>query len=291
MATINFDETIFLESGLESFTSELAPLNSFARDFSGSTSRKGDAVIVPRVDAVTATTFDSSYETGGGTLNAITVNLNKHKIVNVDLTDVQVSEASPANLERFARQSGKALAKMVLQDVWSIVLTTNFGNAVLTTSAASYSKTQIRAIRKALAEDDVPTDMLTGIFDVDIYDSLLSDLDDADKYGSRAAVADAKIPSLYGIPIIESNIVPLNGISLAGFIAHPDSIAVAMRYLEPQAPQEYLSTARLVDNESGITMGYRRHYNTATGKHFASFECVYGKAVGLSKGLKLVTVP
>ena len=43
--------------------------------------------------------------------------------------------------------------------------------------------------------------------------------------------------------------------------------------------------------EYGITMGYRRHYNTSTGKHYANFECLFGFTPALTLGLAIVTIP
>jgi len=291
MSTIAFNDKIFLEQGLEAFVANLAPLRAFANDFSGATSRKGDAVIVPRVDAVTATTFDQSYETAGGEINAITVNLNQHKISTVDLTDTQAANHSPAQIGNFARQQGKALAKMVLQTMWSIITPGTFGAAIVTTAAANWTRTQVRAIRKALIEGNADSDMLSLIVNSDIYDALLGDtnITQAFQYGGTEAIRDGRIPRVLGFDLYESNVIPTNGVTLFGFGVHPDSMAVAMRYLEPQAPGEYLQVASATDDQSGITLGYRRHFNPGTGKHYASFECVFGFAAGITPGLKIIT--
>lgn len=89
--------------------------------------------------------------------------------------------------------------------------------------------------------------------------------------------------------IYDSNIIPTNGISLVGVAAHPDSLAVACRYLPPQDNTPYASARSLVDPDSGITMGYRRHMSPGRGKMYASFEALFGFAVGLSLGLGILT--
>ena len=81
--------------------------------------------------------------------------------------------------------------------------------------------------------------------------------------------------------------MPTNGISLVGVAAHPDSVALAMRYLEPQVPATYV-TAKRVTDPSGIVMGMRRHYNPGRGKHFLNLEALFGYAVGISLGLGLI---
>jgi hypothetical protein len=293
MATIALNDKIFTQVALQAFVAKLAPLNAFTRDFSGDARRKGDAVIVPLISGITATTFNSSYEEGGGAITFATVNIDKHRIASIDLTDVQVSNSSAAVMDNLAIQAGESLARIVLQDIWSAITVANFGAAILTTAGANYTIAQMGALRKALAQRNVPTDRLSLIADSDIYTGLLTSngVAQALNYGGAEAVRDGMIPRLLGMEIYESNIIPANALTkLGGFVAHPDSIALAMRYLEPQAAGEYLA-AEQVTASNGITMGYRRHYNTATGKHFANFECLFGFAPALTLGLAIVTVP
>ena len=294
MATVNFNDSIFAQEALQAFVAELAPINAFARDFSGETARKGNAVYVPRVDSITATTFNQLYNVGGGTINTITVSLDKHRISHMDLTDVQQLNSSAATIDNMARQAGKGLAKLVLQDIWSVILTTNFGAAVVTTAAANYSKTQVRAFRKALAQSNVDMSMLSLILDTETYDSLLGDTNivQAFQYGGSEAIRDGRVPRLMGFDVYESNVIPINGISLTGFACHPDAIAVAMRGFQDVVPSgAYEAFESVTDDESGITMTYRRHYDPNVGKMYGNFECLFGYSAALTPGLKLATVP
>lgn len=293
MATIALNDKIFTQVALQAFVAKLSPLNAFTRDFSGDARRKGDAVIVPLISGITATTFNSSYEVGGGAITFATVSIDKHRIASIDLTDVQVANSSAAVMDNLAIQAGESLARIVLQDIWSAITVTNFGAAILTTAGANYTIAQMGALRKALAQRNVPTDRLSLIADSDIYTGLLTSngVAQALNYGGAEAVRDGQIPRLLGMEIYESNIIPANALTkLGGFVAHPDSIALAMRYLEPQAAGEYLA-AEQVTASNGITMGYRRHYNTSTGKHYANFECLFGFTPALTLGLAIVTVP
>ena len=292
MATLALNDKIFTQVALQAFVAKLTPLNVFTKDFSGDARRKGDAILVPLISGITATTFNSSYEVGGGAITFATVSIDKHRIASIDLTDVQVANSSAAVMDNLAIQAGESLAKIVLQDIWSAITVANFGAATLTTAGANYTITQIGALRKALAQRNVPTDRLGFVNNSDIYTGLLtsSGVAQALNYGGAEAVRDGQIPRLLGMEIYESNVIPANAISLGGFVAHPDSIALAMRYLEPQAAGEYLA-AEQVTASNGITMGYRRHYNTSTGKHFANFECLFGFTPALTLGLAFVTVP
>ena len=293
MSSIALNDKIFTQIALQAFVAKLAPLNAFTRDFSGDARRKGDAIIVPLISGITATTFNQSYEVGGGAITFATVSIDKHRIASIDLTDVQVANSSAAVMDNLAIQAGESLARIVLTDIWSAITVANFGAAILTTAGANYTIAQMGALRKVLAQRNVPTDRLSLIADSEIYSGLLTSngVAQALNYGGAEAVRDGQIPRLLGMGIYESNIMPANAMTkLGGFVAHPDSIAIAMRYLEPQAAGEYLA-AEQVTASNGITMGYRRHYNTSTGKHFANFECLFGFTPALTLGLAIVTIP
>lgn len=292
MSTISFNDGIYTQQVLDAFLEYITPVKSFARDFSSETAKKGNAVYVPRIDGLTATTGDG-YENASGAVGTITVNLDKRQVSTVDISDIQAANSSAAKVENFARQQACAIATKFLTDVWSLLTTTNFGNAVVTTAAANWTKTQIRAIRKALNEAKAPMSNRSMVLDSDIVDALLGDstLSTLIAYTSNESLQTGKLPALMGFQNYESNLVPLNSASIMGFGCHPDSIAIASRYLESQAPGEYLAAMPVVDSESGLTLGYRRHFNPGSGKHYASFEILYGYAVGLSTGLKLITVP
>jgi hypothetical protein len=292
--TLNFNDSIYAQDVLNAFVATLAPLRAFSRDLSGATAAVGNAVYVPRIDAVTATTFNQSYTGTGGTVNTITVSLDKHRIQTIDLTDVQQLNSSAAKIENFARQQGQALAKIVLQDIWSVITTTNFGAAVVTTAASNWSKTQVRALRKQLSQSNVDLSQVSLVLDTETHDALLGDasISPASAYGGAEAIREGRIPRLMGFNVYESNVIPLNSISLTAFACHPDAIAVAMRNINTVVPDGvYQGLETLTDPASGISMGYRRYYDGGTGKVYASVECLFGYAAGLTPGLKIATVP
>jgi hypothetical protein len=294
MATVNFNDGIYAQEALQAFVASLTPLNAFSRDFSSQAAQRGNAVYVPRVDAVTSTTFNQSYTGSGGTINTITVNLDKHRINTVDLTDVQQLNSSAAVITNMARQQGKSLAKMVLQDIWSQLTIPNFGAAIVTTAASNWSRTQVRALRKALIESDVDMSLASLVADVDIYDALLGDsnITQAFQYGGSEAIREGRIPRLFGMNVYETNVLPSLTTTIGAFIVHPDSMAVAMRQFSSVVPTSaYEAFETVTDPESGITMQYRRLYDPNVGKMYASFECLFGYSTALTLGLKLATVP
>jgi hypothetical protein len=294
MATIAsaLNDKLLAQTALEALTADLEALSLLTTSYSAEVVRRGASVEVPLVANLTATTFDNSYESTGGTMNNITVNVDKHKIVTVSLSDTEFSKSSVAEITKFARQQGKALAQAVLEDVYSAFLTTAGGAARFSatlTNLSAFTITNARSLRKALSDAKVPQTERNLILNTALYDSLLSQsgLLDASAFGARDVIADGRVPRVLGMNVYESLVLPTNSISLSAVAVHPNAMAVAIRALAPQEPSEYIAAQTVTDPETGISMSYRRHYSTATGRSFVSMECVYGYSAGLTGAAKL----
>ena len=300
MSTINFNDGIFAQEALQQFVADMSPIAFFSHSYNAESAQKGNAIYVPRVDAITTTTFsytDNSgfpYENTGGTIGTITVTMDQQFVNVVDISDLQRMNSSAAEWTNFARQQGKSLAKAVWQRIATLFTTANYGVAVQAISIANYGYTAGASIRTVMAKRDVlkemGTDRLAMIVNQDVNYSFLSNSTVYQNYIFNGDVArTGRMGQVAGMDVYPVNIMPTNGISLVGVIAHPDSVAVACRYLEPQEPGAYISAQRLVDDQSGIVLGYRRHYNPGRGKMFVNFEALFGFAVGLSLGLGILT--
>ena len=296
MATINsaLNDKLLAQTALEAFTAELLPLNVFTTSYSNEVVRRGATVEVPLVANLTATTFDNDYGGTGGTLNNVSITIDKHQIVTVSLSDTEYSKSSIAELSKFANQQGKALAQAVLTSVLNLFVTTASSAAQYTasvTGASAFTITNARTLRKALTDEKVPMTERSLILDSALYDSLLSqsNLLDASQFGARDTIVEGRVPRLLGMNVYESVILPSNSITLKCLAVHPTSVAVAVRSLEPQAPSEYLAASVITDPQSGLALTYRRVYNPLNGRHSASFECVFGHSRAITGAAKLIT--
>lgn len=296
MSTINFHDKIFAQKTLEAFSRRMKPFSGFARDFTNEARQKGDTIAVPRVDAVTVTTFSSSnnggypYEGSGGIVNTISVNLTNHHIATVDITDLQALIHSPARAENFSNLLVNTLVSRCFNTVLSIVTPGTFGSFVTSVSIASYGRGQIRAVRKALVNANAPMDQSTLWLNPDVYDGLLGDtnITHAGDYGSAEGIRDGRISRLLGFNVFEIVDLPTNGVSLAGFGACADALAIAMRPVVSQEPGQYLAHMIVTDPDTGLTLTYKRHYNPGKGVQFINMECLFGFAPGITPGLKML---
>jgi hypothetical protein len=295
MATINssLNDALVAQAALEQFTAELLGLNVFTTSYSSEVARRGASVSIPLVANLTATTFADDYTSDNGTLNAVTVTLDKHKIVTVGLSDTDYSKSSAADVVKFANQQGKALAQAVIQDVFSAFVTTASSAAQFAasvTGASAFTITNARTLRKALTDDKAPLTDRSLILNSSLYDSLLSQsgLLDASQFGARDTIVEGRVPRVLGMNVYESIVLPTNSITLSGMAVHPNAMAIAVRAVESQAPGEYLAAQTITDPTTGLSISYRRFYMPNTGKHYVSFSSLYGYSRAITAAAKLV---
>lgn len=291
MATYtNFDDEIFSQSVLEGYTATLLPLNAFSRDYLPEPPPKGNAVLVPLIGALTATTFSGTYETTNGSLSAVTVTINRHKIVGVGQSDLDAHGSSMAKLEIFGFQQGQALALAVLQDVASLWTTATANFALATAvSVVDFGIAQIRAARLLLNNSKCPSVGRSLILDVDPFDNLLgiSNFIQVNLSGSNETLREGRIGRALGLDIYESNGLPGTN-SVMGFIGHASAIAIAMRYLMPQPGHKYDIARAVSDPVTGAVFGIRSHYSEARGDRYLNLEANYGYAVGITHGGRVI---
>lgn len=292
-----FNDTLFGQTVFQQLVDILLPLNIWSTDLSSEVVAPGSAVVVPLFGNVTSTSFvqgASAYEGTGGTISAITVTMDKRYITPVDLTPQQIADSSNARrLDAFGMQLAQATANKLLQDVFSVLTTTNFGAAVLTTASANYSRTQLIEARKQLAAAGVRGSK-AFVGNLAVEAALLGDtnLVLALNRGDSNAIKDGTLGKLFGLDIYGTDVLPTNSISLIGFCAGQEGVAVAMRNLGNYLPQEeYSAFEQYVDSDSGISMLYTRHWNRAAGKWFINTHVLFGYSAAVTGAVKLFTTP
>jgi hypothetical protein len=273
------------------------PLNIFSTDISSDVTAPGSAVVVPLFGNVTATSFvqgASAYEGTGGTISAITVTVDKRYVTPIDITPQQLADSSNARkFEQFGGQLANATANQVLQSVFSLITTTNFGAAILTTASSSYARAQLITARQKLLQAGV-RGRKSFVVNTDVEAAMLGDdkLTLALNRGDSMAIKEGQLGHLLGMDIYSSDVLPTNSISLIGFCGGAEGIAVAMRNLGNYLPQEeYAAFEQYIDSDTGISMLYTRHWNRAAGKWFINTHVLFGHAVAVTNALKVFTTP
>ncbi len=290
MATYtNLNDEIFANGAIEGLVKQLLPFTKFARNFSPSGAQRGDQVLVPLISTLTATTFNGSYAICAGTKTVATINLTQHKHVSVGQSDITRHSSSVGNLEDFGFQMGAALGTLILTDILSLCTTANF-TKVADVAVAGMSVTELRALRLALNVANVSQQPRNLLIDCVPYDGLLAvtNFVQAYMFKDQGVLQEGRIMRALGMDFYEINsLFPATG-SVIALAAHPDAIAVGMRYLAPQEGNTYSRAQPITDAETGLTIGLRDHYDNNTGTRYINLECLYGYTVGLTNCARLV---
>ena len=276
-------------AALEAFTKELLALSSFSTSFSGQGTAKGTAILVPLISSLTATTFGGTYAVCGGTKSVITVTINRHKVVHIGQQDLNALDNSDSSLDSFGAQQGAALAQAVLEDVFTLLTTANFG-AITGVSYADFGVSQLRSGRLLLNQANVPRAPRATILDCVPYDVLLgiTNFVQAHMFADNQVLKEGKVMRALGMDMHEVNDVFGSVNSVMGFIAHASAIAIAMRYVAPQVPQEYDNAGGYTDPKTGATFGLRDFYDPATGNRYIALEANYGYVAGLTNSGRVI---
>ncbi len=290
MATYtNLQNNIFSMVALEAFVKELAPLMAFSTNFSPEPVQKGVNVIVPLVSALTATTFGGSYAICGGTKTGITVALTRHKHVPIGQSDLDAANSSVASLESFAFQQGRALAQAVLEDIFTLITTANFGLATAVASTA-LDVPQLRVGRLALNQANAPRTPRAALIDSVGMDALLGVTNFVQAYMFKDAgvLQEGRVMRALGFDFFEMNGSFGSVNSTLAFMCHGSAIAIAMRYLQPQPGNLYTDARPIADPDTGLVFGLRDHFDNNTGTRFVNLECNFGYAPGLTQGGRII---
>lgn len=287
----SLNDNLISQLALEAFVQMMAPLSKFSTSYAADAARRGTVISVPIVAAISATTAYPNYETAdSGSATAALVNINGYQKSTIGVTDQQFHGSSFVDVEKFAFQQGKAVARAIFQDVISgtvgVTQGSNlFTSVTITSGATGINISAVRTARQQLAKNGANIDDCTMILNADAFGNLLSDSTNllANLAFGGSAIKEGKIPRIFGIDTFEVPAIPTtNGI--LGFIAHPSAVALAVRPLIPQDNSYYIESRVVEDEETGLAITYRRHYAPANGTHWVTMEGLYGYTAGITGG-------
>lgn len=283
--------TLLAQKALEAFTAALTPLRAFSTNFSEAEVQRGDKVKVLWVNAAAvAQDFSDpgTYTIQDSTAEGLDITINKRKYVSWHLTTEQMANNPQVNLERFARQKGFQLAKAVIQDIWSLVTSANYGAASFTGVPASFDNDDVADLEVVCDEADWPQMERSLILKPSYYGNLVKDAAVAGILGvsSSPVISQSRIDTLHNFDLYKSTLVPDNSENLIGMAVHPDAILMAMRVLRPEPNTALNDFQVFTDPGTGMSITLREWYEPSTDQMNRVLECNYGRRTGNTAALK-----
>jgi len=296
----NTDPEIIVQDVLPAFKAGLAPLNAFSVSFDAEAAQKGASIQVPVITAKTANTSAfTTYEDGDTSIVGVQVQLDTHIRSGSHMTDVEAGKTPVNTFMAMAKEDAYACGLSAFQTVIGLFLAATYGNvegtSKLTVSSANFGADDLATAVKYLKKRNA-LGAISSIMDLDYQTALITDnaIQNAAALGSNEAIREGAIGRVAGSSVYETNGLPtaLTNENTGVVVCVPSAAAVAARPVVPQegAEEAGLQYATATDPDTGITLGYRRWYNTATGIRWHCFEILLGcKAVQAAGAVRVVS--
>jgi hypothetical protein len=250
------------------------------KDYSTQVADYGGQVNVPL--PVTLTAQDIPYTTTTSSVNLQTrsVTLNKWKGVPIQISDLAMAQSRPDILGQLTRAAAIAIAEAIENDLFALYTA---ASASVGTAGTDVTPTVVAQARSVLVQNKVPaSERKFLVLSPKDYAALLTsqNVAYAYNYGGADAIQQGRVPTLYGMEIYESQLVPSpeHSNTTYNLALARDAMVLVTRPLP--APQAAVRSAVVTDDESGLAFRMTLTYqNTPQPAHILNIDVLYGVAV------------
>jgi hypothetical protein len=211
-----------------------------------------------------------------------TVTLNKHKEATILVEDFVRAQAQPVLMQSYIKSQVAAIAAQIETD---IISTYSAFSGSLGTSGTDLSAATLRAAAKLFTDNKVGADNRNLLISTKDVAALRADssLQSFFAYNDNRdqAVTGSKLPNLYGLQLLESQLVPVvtgTPNSTKNFAFDPGAIVFASRAL-PEAPAGTgVAQSVIQDPLSGLVLRASMSYSPNNLGVQVTIDCLYGVA-------------
>ena len=289
------------QEGISTLEKMLVSMSSFSTDLSTDIQGQGTTVSTRIVPAATAATDLVDTESGSyaavtddQSTTAVQVSLDPHPVTGFHLTDSQAQEIAAGvwsdTTRRLVRSHVRGIAEDILGSLFALVTNSNYSTAGLISTAANFDADDVADLRVVCDDAGWPSDEGTMVLNSSMYGALVKDNAIQDYSASQSdALRTGTLPNLSGFTVIKASTLPSNSENLAGFVALPDAMAIAMRGVDTQDRSQFLSYQVLQDDSVGAVMTYSAIWTPTYRRVEHVFEALYGVAKAQAASLKRIT--
>jgi hypothetical protein len=250
------------------------------KDYSAQVASEGSQVNVPL--PVTLTAQNIPYTAGETPINlqTVPVPLNRWKGVPIRITDLVLAQSRPDVLSHLTRAAAIAIAEAIENDLFALYTA---ASASVGTPGTDVTPAVVAQARQKLIENKVPpSERKFLVLSPKDYAALLTspNLANALNYGSPEAIQRGQVPTLYGMEVYESQLVPVvSGTppTTYNLALARDALVLVTRPLP--APDANIRYAVVTDDESGLAFRMTLTYETFPAPaHKLNIDVLYGVA-------------
>ena len=266
---------VMSESALQAIYPELVKLQDFAHTYSELEDRPGSAVVIPTYDLSAAADFNEDSNNYGSGVNEITasnVQLNKHLMKSISITDRDIADTGV----QFVKDGAAGIATVIGRGLNQYVMGMfNSTNIPLSASINLGTKAGATALYQVAADNGLDVNDSVVVLNPTQYSKILQHVDFV-AYGGTEAIRYGRVPGFVGFKSVVCSTYLPEGVD--GVIVNRNSVGIASRYLAPLAGA-YPQTWKATDPDSGFTLGFRVFADLKTGRRYLAGEALVGASV------------
>lgn len=268
-----------------------APMRDiFMMDASDLAAQRGQTIRILGISsgsAVQAFSDSTGFQVQAFSKRGIDITLSNYYYTTNALNQQEIFDSSLLSLEQNAAINATELANTVFYDNLNYLSSSNsFATcSVSGSTASSYTANMLTDIRTEVVSNYKWTGPAYLVVNSRVFGALQKDSAlEANTRGSSDVQQGQnlfrRINNVRGWnAIIEAPDIPFTD-NTVGYAVTPRALVVAMRYWAPPKGGVYLAEQPLVDDVTGITLGYREYVNESMDRTDATVTALWGKAVG-----------
>jgi len=273
------------------FLSDLfAPLNGIVTDFSNDIKENGGSVTTRFPTTPTAVDLSGGYTSQNTAMTARTVTLDKFFGFVYGFKDAERSKSAIHLNDLFIQPALQAVGVKVFGDLWDLVVAANFATST-TITAANFDRDDIVDLGTSLTNSKkAPKTGRTIWAAPGHYGSIVKTLNSAEFPGMDANKTERTAPRVAGFDIYETTLADGNTENLAAFAFQRAALLMAARSVDFEMAQDAGVEVENIEIPGlGLTVQFRRWYDSNAGELKYSFGLLYGVSVGVDYGHRIVT--
>ena len=274
---------VIAQRALEILVADYSFLRASVTDFSADAAKYNASVFTARISATTAQDYSQStgYAATAVTQTDVQITLNKFKHVSYSVDDSERTSSNINLIERFAGSAAHALGLQMVGDLLALVTSSTFTNA-LTVASSAFSYRSVVSAGITLNNNNSPVNGRYAVLNPSFYGALLNDTTVvANPQISGDLVRTAGIGNVAGFNINQYSAVPLNGITLGGFLAQQEALLIAARVPEvPTGVSIPGDISVVTEPRTGLSVQVREFYDVVLGKLQRTYALIYGVKAG-----------
>lgn len=270
--------SLLSETVITNLQNKLAPIQALFTEVGMDTFKPLATVVVPNVTAgPTVQTDPTDWESGNSTVGALSATMHEYS-ASFHCTNAELQSGN--RIGTLAAIAAQKLADKILDVVATNITVANYGAAVLTSAAVSFSADDLRTIWAAAKDFNARNLVIDGGH----WARLIPTSTEGFQLSQGAA--------LYGFDgIWYSNRWSAAGANVIGFVASPEAMAIVMGLpLEPPGMgSAFSAVVTAVVPGVNVAVQSASWFKAGTRVQWSSLDVMLGTAVGDSSALKVIT--